>query len=103
MPMSFWSAPTEFQNKRSVKVGLNWTESFLICVNKAATVGFDELEKLRLAEVRLADMGGTTQSAMATAVRFAIKSPVFTVASLANEIVITPQAASVLVRQMVGN
>lgn len=84
----------------SVKVGQKWTKSFLECVAKAARFGLDELDRLQIAERKAHEIGGTARSALPAAIRFAIRSPVFTANSLSAGIVVTPQAASVLIRQM---
>jgi hypothetical protein len=98
--LPFWSAPNTLHNRLSARVGQKWTESFLECVNKAATVGLVELDKLLAIEARAREIGRSVRAKLPMAIGFAIRSPVVTAKSLAAAIKMTPQAASVLVNEM---
>jgi hypothetical protein len=101
IPLPFWSAPNTLHNKLSLKTGLEWSHAWLDVVEHAARLGLEELENLRSAEDRSEELPAKTKRAkLPAALRFAIRQPVFTAASLARHIKITPPAASALVNQM---
>lgn len=101
VPLPFWSAPNALHNKLSVQTGVTWTAGFLDCVARAGRAGLDELNKLQTVEAKARDLGRTARSKLPAALAFAIRTPVVTAKSLAAGIRMTPQAASVLVNQMV--
>jgi hypothetical protein len=101
IPLPFWAAPNTLHNKLSLKTGLEWSLAWLEVVERAARLGLDDLESLRFAESRVEELPAKTQRAkLPAALRFAIRQPVFTAASLARHIKITAPAASSLVNQM---
>lgn len=101
VPLPFWSAPNTLHNRLALQVGEKWTASFLECVNKASTFGLFELEKLQAVEAKLGDIDRSARAKLPAAIRTAIRTPVITAKSLASGTKTTPQAASVLIGEMV--
>lgn len=103
LPLPFWIAPNALHNKLSLKTGIDWSAAWLEVVERAARIALDELEQLRAAEGKIAELPGKTKRSMLPhGLRFALRQPVFTASSLARHTKITAPAASALVNQMEG-
>jgi hypothetical protein len=100
IPLPFWSAPTAHHHKLSLKTGLDWTVGVLDCIARSARIGLDELDRLQAAEAKIADLGRTKRSMLPAALAYAVRTPIITAKSLADGLKLSPQAGTILVRQM---
>lgn len=100
VPLPFWSAPEARHYRRDLHVGLEWMADFLACVESAAKVGLDELERLRRAEDRCRSLGRTARSRLQDAADTVLRRSIVTARDLADTIAVSPQAALGLLRQL---
>jgi hypothetical protein len=100
IPLPFWSAPTAHHHKLLLKTGLEWTIGALDCITRSARNGLDELDRLHAAEAKIAQLGRTKRSMLPAALAYVIQMPIITAKSLAEGLKLSPQAGTVLVRQM---
>jgi HTH DNA binding domain len=100
IPLPFWSAPESHHHRLELHVGLPWMTDFLECVAAAALVGLRELERLRRAEETGLMLGPTARSRLPDALNAVLRAPIVTATALARTLVVTPQAALGLLRQL---
>ena len=100
IPLPFWSAPTAHHHKLSLKTGLEWTIAALDCIARSARIGLDELDRLQATEAKIAQLGRTKRSMLPAALAYAIQMPIITAKSLAYGLKLSPQAGTLLVKQM---
>jgi hypothetical protein len=101
IPLPFWSAPELHHNRLGRHTGLQWMADFLDCVVAAARTGLDHLERLQRAEGKARMLGGTARSHLKAAAEAVRRTPVITVAELAETLGVTTQAARGLIAQLV--
>ena len=100
IPLPFWSAPTAHHHKLALKSGLEWTIAALDCIARSARIGLDELDRLQAAEAKMAQLGRTKRSMLPAALAYAIQMPIITAKSLADGLKLSPQASTLLVRDV---
>ena len=103
--LPFWAAPELHHHRIGLQFGLKWMAEFLECVTAAAIVGLRELGRLQEIEQKGALLGPTARSRLPDALNAILRAPIVTLGCLAKSLDVTPQAALVLLRQLmaVGN
>lgn len=102
IPLPFWSAPVQLHHRLALRVGTEWLAGFLACVAAAARAAREELAGLQRAEAAGATLARTTRSYLPRALDHVLRIPVVTARGLAEDLVITPQAALRLLRQLIA-
>src|SRR5689334_2950996 len=73
---------------------------FLDCVEAAARIGLEELDRLQKAEAKASELRRTARSRLSDAVGVALRLPVVTRSELAGKLNVSGPAAQGLLRQM---
>ncbi len=102
LALPIWSAGPARLEALARTVGAGWLPCFLAAVTDAARLAGQDLSRLQTAATRAAALHRTARSRLADAAAMALRQPVLTPRGLAERLRITPQAALILLKQLVA-
>lgn len=97
-----WSATPLHLDALGRLAGSAWLAGFLGIVTDAAQRTGQELSRLQIAAARAASLHRTARSQLPAAAALALRQPVLTASGLAERLRISPQAALILLKQLVA-
>lgn len=100
LPLPLWSAPTELLHRLALGAAADWPLAFLRAVLAAADRVGRELDRLRTAERRLAQLPCTARAKLPEAAALALSAPLLTRRTLAEGLRVSPQAALALLDRL---
>ncbi len=100
--LPFWSAAPGLLETLGLLAGPAWLPAFLGAVADAALRGVQELSRLQTAAERASALQRTARSQLPAASATALRLPVLTARALADELNVSPQAALILLKQLVA-
>jgi hypothetical protein len=103
LPLPVWSATPQLLNKLALRGAPAWLLGFLGCVADAAQRAGQELTRLQAVEAKAMRLQRTSRSHLPKAARLALRLPVLTARTLAEQQDISHQAALGLLAQLVVN
>jgi len=102
LTLAFWSAtPARLETIGRI-AGPAWLPGFLAAVTDAAQRAGQELSRLQAAAARAAALRRTARSQLPAAAALALRLPVLTARGLADRLRLSPQAALILLKQLVA-
>jgi hypothetical protein len=102
LALPIWSATPRHLDTLARTTGPDWLACFLATVTDAARRAGQELSRLQTAATRAAALQRTARSRLADAAALALRQPVLTASGVAERLRLTPQAALVLLKQLVA-
>jgi hypothetical protein len=100
--LPFWSATSDRLDTLGRQAGSDWLAGWLGAVCDAAQQAGQDLSRLQMAADRAAALRRTARSHLPAAATLALRQPVTTASGLAARLRITPQAALILLKQLVA-
>jgi len=100
--LPFWSAAPGLLETLGLLAGPAWLPAFLRVIADAGLRAGQELSRLQTAAERAAGLHRTARSQLPAASALAVRLPVLTARALADQLKLTPQAALILLKQLVG-
>ncbi len=102
LALPFWSATPARLEALGRVAGPAWLPGFLGAVTDAAQRAGQELSRLQAAAARAAALRRTARSQLPAAAALALRLPVLTARGLADRLRLSPQAALILLKQLVA-
>jgi hypothetical protein len=102
LALPLWSATPRQLSALGRLSGPDWLAGFLGVVTDAAWRAGQDLSRLQIAATRAAALRRTARSRLPATATLALRHPVLTASGLAARLRITPQAALILLKQLVG-
>jgi hypothetical protein len=102
LALPLWSATPRQLSALGRLSGPDWLAGFLSVVTDAAWRAGQDLSRLQIAATRAAALRRTARSRLPATATLALRHPVLTASGLAARLRITPQAALILLKQLVG-
>lgn len=102
LPLPVWSAPSELLHRLALSAAADWPGAFLRVVLAASEGAARELARLDRAAQQLAGLPATARSHLPDAAALALRAPLLTRRTLAQELRVSPQAALALLDRLVA-
>jgi len=102
LALPIWSATPRHLDTLARTTGPDWLACFLATVTDAARRAGQELSRLQTAATRAAALQRTARSRLSDTAALALRQPVLTASGLAEQLRLTPQAALVLLKQLIA-
>ena len=102
LALPLWSATPGQLEHLALTAGPAWTSGFLLTVANAARRAGQEVSRLQMAAEKAAALRRTARSQLPAAAALAVRLPVLTARGLASHFRLSPQAALILLKQLVA-